>query len=215
MFPERASDRCWPARRRPAPRRPRRAVRPVPRVVPGRQILLKGGTVLSLDPKVGDFDTADVLIDGRDDHRGRTEPQGVPPAPSSSTRATSIVMPGSSTRIGTCGKARCATSFLNGLLSDYTRDITGAARAVFRPEDAYIGDLVSALGAINAGVTTVLDWSHIGNSPEHTDAAIDGLRESGCAPSTRTAAAQPGRATSFRRTSSGCAGSTSLRAISC
>jgi cytosine/adenosine deaminase-related metal-dependent hydrolase len=38
---------------------------------------------------------------------------------------------------------------------------------------------VSALGAINAGVTTVLDWSHIGNSPEHTDAAIEGLRESG------------------------------------
>ncbi len=36
-----------------------------------------------------------------------------------------------------------------------------------------------ALGAINAGVTTVLDWSHIGNSPEHTSAAIEGLRESG------------------------------------
>jgi len=67
----------------------------------------------------------------------------------------------------------------DGRLSDYTRDITGAARAIFRPEDARIGDLVSALGAINAGVTTVLDWSHIGNSPEHTDAAIDGLRESG------------------------------------
>jgi cytosine/adenosine deaminase-related metal-dependent hydrolase len=67
----------------------------------------------------------------------------------------------------------------DGRLSDYTRDITGAARAIFRPEDARVGDLVSALGAINAGVTTVLDWSHIGNSPEHTDAAIDGLRESG------------------------------------
>ena len=67
----------------------------------------------------------------------------------------------------------------NGLLSDYGRDITGTARSVFRPEDAHIGDLVSALGAINAGVTTVLDWSHIGNSPEHSDAAIAGLRESG------------------------------------
>jgi cytosine/adenosine deaminase-related metal-dependent hydrolase len=67
----------------------------------------------------------------------------------------------------------------DGRLSDYTRDITGAARAIFRPEDARVGDLVSALGAINAGVTTVLDWSHIGNSQEHTDAAIDGLRESG------------------------------------
>ena len=67
----------------------------------------------------------------------------------------------------------------NGLLSDYTRDITGAARAVYRPEDVRIGDLVSALGAINAGVTTLLDWSHIGNSRQHTDAAIEGLRESG------------------------------------
>src|SRR6185295_6473982 len=40
----------------------------------------------------------------------------------------------------------------NGLLSDYTRDITGAARAIYRPEDAHAGDLVSALGAINAGL---------------------------------------------------------------
>jgi cytosine/adenosine deaminase-related metal-dependent hydrolase len=67
----------------------------------------------------------------------------------------------------------------NGLLSDYTRDIIGTARPVYRPEDVHIGDLVTALGAINAGVTTMLDWSHIGNSPEHTDAAIQGLRDSG------------------------------------
>jgi 5-methylthioadenosine/S-adenosylhomocysteine deaminase len=67
----------------------------------------------------------------------------------------------------------------NGLLSDYQRDITGAARAVYRPEDAYAGNLVSSLGAINAGITTLLDWSHIGNSPKHTDAAIQGLRDAG------------------------------------
>ena len=36
---------------------PRRAVRPVPRVVPSQRVLLKGGTVLSLDPKIGDFDS--------------------------------------------------------------------------------------------------------------------------------------------------------------
>src|SRR5207248_5714756 len=58
-------------------------------------------------------------------------------------------------------------------------DITGTARNAYRPDDAYIGDLITALGAINAGVTTMLDWSHIGNSREHTDAAIRGLRESG------------------------------------
>ena len=40
-------------------------------------------------------------------------------------------------------------------------------------------DLLSALGAIDSGVTCVLDWSHIQNTPEHTDACIKGLAESG------------------------------------
>ncbi len=41
------------------------------------------------------------------------------------------------------------------------------------------GNLISALGAIDAGVTSLLDWSHIQNTPEHTDAAIQALQESG------------------------------------
>jgi cytosine/adenosine deaminase-related metal-dependent hydrolase len=83
----------------------------------------------------------------------------------------------------------------NGLLADYTRDVTGTARAVMRPEDARIGDLVSALGALNAGVTTVLDWSHIGNSPAHADACIDALRASGI----RAVYAYSGSAAELRR----------------
>ena len=47
------------------------------------------------------------------------------------------------------------------------------------PDDAYIANLLSTLGCIDVGVTTVLDWSHIQNSPEHTDACIKGLQESG------------------------------------
>ena len=49
----------------------------------------------------------------------------------------------------------------------------------FRPEDAYVGDLVSALGAIDAGITTLLDWSHIQGSPAHTDAVVQALDDSG------------------------------------
>jgi hypothetical protein len=37
--------------------------------------------------------------------------------------------------------------------------------------------ILSAPCAINAGITTLLDWSPIGNSPKRTDAAIQGLRE--------------------------------------
>ena len=46
-------------------------------------------------------------------------------------------------------------------------------------EDVYLGDLISALSALNSGITTILDWSHIASTPAHTDAAIEGLRDSG------------------------------------
>jgi len=156
----------------------RRPIRPVPRVRRGTQILVKGGTVLSLDPNVGDFDVGDVLIDGATIAAvGRNiTPRGDADVVDASQ---AIVMPGFIDTHRHLWEGSLRNILPDGLLGDYTRDITGAARAVFRPEDAHAGDLVSGLGAINAGVTTVLDWSHIGNSPEHTDAAIAGLRESG------------------------------------
>jgi 5-methylthioadenosine/S-adenosylhomocysteine deaminase len=138
--------------------------------------LLKGGCVLSLDPKVGDFDVADVLIDG-------SKIAAVQPNITASAdvidASNMIVMPGFIDTHRHMWQGTMRNSLPNGLLADYVRDILGTVRGVMRPEDVRIGDLVSALGAVNAGVTTLLDWSHIGNSPEHTDAAIQGLRESG------------------------------------
>jgi cytosine/adenosine deaminase-related metal-dependent hydrolase len=142
----------------------------------GSSILLKGGRVLSLDPAIGDFAKADVLIRG-------TKIVSVQPNISASAKvidaSNMVVMPGFVDTHRHAWEAPLRNILPNGLLTDYTRDITGTARAAYRPEDAYIGDLVTALGAINAGVTTMLDWSHIGNTPEHTDAAIRGLKESG------------------------------------
>ena len=142
----------------------------------GPRVLFKGGCVLSLDPQVGDFERADVLIDGAriaavgSDLRADAEIIDA---------ANMIVMPGFVDTHRHMWQGALRNILPNGLLADYGRDITGTARSVFRPEDALVGDLVSALGAINAGVTTVLDWSHVGNSPAHSDAAIAGLRESG------------------------------------
>ena len=142
----------------------------------GNRVLLQGGTVISMDPAVGDFEIADILIDG-------AKIAAIGPNLEASAEivdaSNMILMPGFVDTHRHMWQGQLRNILPNGLLSDYTRDITGAARNVFRPQDAYIGDLVIALGAINAGVTTVLDWSHIGNSPEHTDAAIQGLRESG------------------------------------
>ena len=146
-----------------------------PPAAQGARVLLKGGCVLSLDPKVGDFDAADVLIEG-----SRIAAVG----PNLTATATiidasnTIVMPGFIDTHRHMWQGALRNSLPNGLLPDYSRDILGV-RGIMRPEDVRIGDLVTALGAISAGVTTVLDWSHIGNSPEHTDAAVDGLRASG------------------------------------
>jgi 5-methylthioadenosine/S-adenosylhomocysteine deaminase len=143
------------------------------------RVLLRGGTVLTLDRALGDFERADVLLEGTriaavqpsidiaGDSADVIDAQGM------------IVMPGFVDTHRHMWQGALRNILPDGLLSDYGRDITGAARAVFRPEDARIGDLVSALGALNAGVTTILDWSHVGNSPAHSDAAIDGLAEAG------------------------------------
>ena len=141
----------------------------------GGRILLKGGCVLSLDPQVGDFETADVLIDGS--KIAAVGPNLTAPATVIDASHT-IVMPGFIDTHRHMWQGALRNSLPNGVLNDYMRDILGV-RPLMRPEDVRIGDLVSALGAINAGVTTVLDWSHIGNTPAHTDAAIDGLRASG------------------------------------
>ena len=142
----------------------------------GPRVLLKGGCVLSLDSQVGDFERADVFIDG-----ARIAAVGPDLTADAEVIDASgmIVMPGFVDTHRHMWQGALRNILPNGLLSDYGRDITGTARSVFRPEDAHVGDLVSALGAINAGVTTVLDWSHIGNSPEHSDAAIAALSESG------------------------------------
>jgi cytosine/adenosine deaminase-related metal-dependent hydrolase len=143
----------------------------------GTATLLKGGRVLTLDPGVGNFETADVLIEGT--RIAAVRPNISAPAAAVIDASNTLVMPGFVDTHRHAWQGALRNLQPNGLLSDYTRDIIGTARPVYRPEDVHIGDLVTALGAINAGVTTMLDWSHIGNSPEHTDAAIQGLRDSG------------------------------------
>jgi 5-methylthioadenosine/S-adenosylhomocysteine deaminase len=148
--------------------------------VAGGRVLLRGGRVLTLDPELGDFGTADVLMDGSRIAAVGPGLDADPEARDAEVVDASgmIVMPGFVDTHRHMWQAALRNLLPDGLLEDYVREVLGA-RAAYGPEDARVGNLVSAWGAIAAGVTTVLDWSHIGNSPAHTDAAIAGLRESG------------------------------------
>ena len=144
----------------------------------GQRVLLKGGVVLTMDPRLGDFEKADVLIEGS---KIAAVGPNLPADGASSIDASSmIVMPGFVDTHRHIWQGQLRNVLPNGRLDpDYFRDIGTSARNAYRPEDVYVGDLLSAWGAINAGITTLLDWSHISNSPEHSDAAVQGLRESG------------------------------------
>jgi cytosine/adenosine deaminase-related metal-dependent hydrolase/ribose/xylose/arabinose/galactoside ABC-type transport system permease subunit len=142
--------------------------------------LIRGGLVLSLDPEVGDFARGDVLIDG-------DEIAAVGPGLSASDAemidaSGMIVMPGfvdSHRHIWEGLLRNIGTDVpLEGRVS-YISFVLHKLAPAFRPEDAYIGNLVSSLGAIDAGITTLLDWSHIQASPAHTDAVIQALGDSG------------------------------------
>ena len=50
----------------------------------------------------------------------------------------------------------------------------------FRPQDIYAGNLVSAIEAIDAGVTTSVDWSHNLQTVDHAEAALAALRVAAC-----------------------------------
>src|SRR3954447_24639721 len=138
--------------------------------------LIKGGVVLSFDRGVGDFDKADVLIEGSRIAAGR---------PDISAQATvidatdMIVLPGFIDTHHHCYQSALRNVLANGLLTDYFRDISGAATAEYRVEDAYVGNLLGGLRAIDAGVTTITDLSQVSNTPEHSDALVAGLKESG------------------------------------
>ena len=61
----------------------------------------------------------------------------------------------------------------DGLLDpDYRRDIVGALTPAYEARDVYAGVLVAALGAIDQGITTVVDTSQVTHTPEHADACI-------------------------------------------
>jgi cytosine/adenosine deaminase-related metal-dependent hydrolase len=62
---------------------------------------------------------------------------------------------------------------------DPSRFIWDLGRVPYDPEDCYISQLVACLSEITEGITTGTDTSQANHTPDHTDAMIKGLMESG------------------------------------
>jgi len=146
-------------------------------IAAGRRLILKGGYVVSCDKAVGELKTGDVLVNG-----SRIEAVGadLPSADADVIDATNkLVLPGLIDTHRHTWETQLRSMIPEGDFFVYLKVILQTVAPRYRPDDVYIGNLFGSLGAINSGITTMLDWSHIMLTPEHADAAVKGLTDSG------------------------------------
>src|SRR6516164_9047329 len=156
--------------------------------VPGRRYVIRGGSVMSLDQKVGDFAQADVLVEGKKILAVGPNLQAGGAAVIDATGR--IVMPGFIDTHHHQFETALRSFLADGVLIN---DMSGTAAGtttyyeyilltfapVYRPQDVYINELFGGLSQLDDGVTTVHDVSQIHHTPEHSDAAIQALFDTG------------------------------------
>jgi len=138
--------------------------------------LLRGGLIVSLDDRLGEL-TGDVLVAGGKirDVAPRIDADGVETIDASRL----IIMPGF---VDSHRHTWQSPIRLTGTDWDLPRMFVELFKRFgpnFRPEDVYAATLFGRLAALDAGVTTLLDWAHIQNSPDHADEAVRALQEVG------------------------------------
>lgn len=142
--------------------------------------LLRGGTVLSMDPGVGDWECGDVLID---DGVIVAVGSGLPDAGADVLDCEGkIVLPGFVNSHHHMFQTALRNYWSDALDLDYFLQSRTGEAALFHqytPDDVYWGELGGAMENLAAGTTTVVDTSQCSYTPEHTDAALEGIGRSG------------------------------------
>jgi 5-methylthioadenosine/S-adenosylhomocysteine deaminase len=154
----------------------------------GRRYIIRGGSVMSLDPQVGDFAQADVLVEGK---KIRAVGPNLHAGGAAEIDATGrIVMPGFIDTHHHQFETVLRSFLADGvLINDGSGSPSGSTTyfeyillkfaPVYRVQDVYINELFGGLSQLDDGVTTVHDVSQIHHSPQHSDAAIQALFDTG------------------------------------
>jgi cytosine/adenosine deaminase-related metal-dependent hydrolase len=141
------------------------------------RLLLRGGTVVTVDPALGNLTEADILVeDGVIAAVGGAIEAGDAEVIDASG---SLVMPGFVDSHRHTWQAALRNIASDWTLGHYFTGLHFGFSGHFRPEDTYAGNLLGRLEALESGITTLLDWSHNLKTPEHADAAADALVEAG------------------------------------
>jgi len=141
------------------------------------RILIKNAIVLSQDPAIGELPRADVLVEG--DRIAAVKPDISADGAQVIDADGDIVIPGFIDTHRHTWETSIRTSAPDYTLGAYFGSILDKFAPNYRPDDVYAANQWGAIECINAGITTLVDWSHIMNTAEHADAAVKGLQDTG------------------------------------
>ncbi|GAB3894917.1 hypothetical protein GCM10027612_46920 [Microbispora bryophytorum subsp. camponoti] len=161
-------------------------------------LIVTGGHVIGMDPAVPDGPADVVVRDGVIVSVGPAT--GVSPEADVVDASGCVVMPGLVDTHRHTWQSALRHIGLDWSLMDYLGAAFLQLGPNFRPQDVYAGTLLGALGALESGITTLVDWSHIQNTPEHSDAAVAALRDSGIRGSSPTAGPRSTRSAGWATT---------------
>jgi cytosine/adenosine deaminase-related metal-dependent hydrolase len=142
--------------------------------------LFKGATLLTLDRQIGDFEAADLLVEGRRIREVRPNIAATSEDVEVIDASGMILIPGFVDTHSHSYQGLLRGILPDGLVApDYDEIVQKKLTPHYTPQDAYAGVLATALGLIDAGTTGVVDISQVAHSPEHTDANIKALQDAG------------------------------------
>ncbi len=141
------------------------------------RIAITNGYVLSMDAAIGDIEHGSVLIEEArivavERDLGSVDAEVI-------DAAGGVIMPGFVDTHRHTWQTALRGICADWTLMDYFLGIRSTLSPRYAAEDVYVGNYVGALEALDAGVTTILDFSHCNNTPEHADNAIQGLADAG------------------------------------
>ena len=142
------------------------------------RILLKSGTIISMDPEVGDVVQGDVLIEGK--KIAAIAPELNAAGAQMIDAHDTIIVPGFVDCHRHSWEAPLRRINPNSpTLADYSNATHLSFAKAYRPQDHYAANYLTAIGCIDAGITCVIDNSHNSRSGDHSDAAVEALIDGG------------------------------------
>jgi cytosine/adenosine deaminase-related metal-dependent hydrolase len=147
----------------------------------GRRLLIRGGTIVSMDPAIGDLATGDLLIEGN--HIEAVAPDLSEAAGDGQALVMDatgmIAIPGLQDTHRHSWQTQMRRLLPDANLGEYIELLHLRLGPAYRPEDMYIGNRLAAVAALDAGITCVLDLSHNRRTRAHADEAIRAWADSG------------------------------------